>query len=113
MQCRCDEEESDGCLVAPSAFSCRRAAFALSVVCLLKVATLTYASLPEASVGPTELLAPSHIWEVTGFSVIRCLVSLTVLGLFCLLTSKVTYMQGVEASLLSIASAHWDWAVAR
>ena len=95
MQCRCKEE--DHCLVAPSAFSCRRAAFALSVVCLLKVATLTYASLPEASPGPTELLATSHIWEVTGLSVMRCLVNLTVLDLLWLLTFRVTYMQGIKA----------------
>lgn len=64
---------------------------------MLKVATLTYASLPEASNGPTALLASSHIWEVTGFSVMRCLVNLNVLDLFWLLTFRVTYMQGIKA----------------
>lgn len=88
-------------LVAPSAFSCLKAAFALSVVCLLKVATLTYASLPEASAGPTELLAEAHMWEVTGFSVMRCLVSFTALDLLWLLTSRVTYMHNVDLSHVS------------
>ena len=78
------------CLVAPSAFNCLRAAFALSVVCLLKVATLTYASLPETSEGPTALLTEAHIWDVTGFSAMRCLVSFTTLDLSLLLTSRVT-----------------------
>ena len=80
------------CLVAPSAFSCLRAAFALSVVCLLKVATLTYASLPETLAGPTALLTEVHICDVTGFSAMRCLVSLTVLSLSLLVTTRVTCM---------------------
>lgn len=66
-------------LVAPSALSCLKAALAFSVVCLLKVATLTYASLPEASDGPTVSLTGPHIWKDTGFRAMRSLVSVKTL----------------------------------
>ena len=67
-------------LAAPSALSCRKAALALSVVCLLKVATLTYPSLPFALAELTVLLTGPHICDVTGLIAMRCLVSVYVRG---------------------------------
>ena len=87
------EEAWQAYLAAPSALSCLRAAFALSVVCLLKVATLTYASLPDEPEGPTVASIDPHIWDVTGLSAMRCLVSLADLMVPSLLTSRVTYKQ--------------------
>ena len=63
-------------LSAPSACSWCKAAFTLSVVCLLNVATLMYPTLPTGSPGLPSLLLPSEIFlqscEVTGLKVSRC-----------------------------------------